>query len=46
MSAVLPELVAKVDASFRQGALKEAQAAQATLNKWSADPVLTCSQAC
>lgn len=34
MSAVLPQLVAKVDASFRKGDLKEAQAAQATLNKW------------
>lgn len=36
MSAVLPQLVAKVDASFRKGDLKEAQAAQATLNKWAA----------
>lgn len=34
MSAVLPQLVAKVDASFRKGDQKEAQAAQATLNKW------------
>lgn len=34
MSAVLPQLVTKVDASFRKGELKQAQAAQATLNKW------------
>ena len=34
MSAVLPNLVAKVDASFKQGNKEEAQAAQATLNKW------------
>ena len=34
MSAVLPHLVAKVDAEFRKGDLKEARAAQDTLNKW------------
>ncbi len=34
MSAVLPQLVAKVDADFRKGNLKEARAAQDTLNKW------------
>ena len=34
MSAVLPHLVAKVDASFKKGDKEEAQAAQATLNKW------------
>ncbi|KAL3143555.1 hypothetical protein ABBQ38_002354 [Trebouxia sp. C0009 RCD-2024] len=34
MSAVLPQLVTKVDASFRKGEVKEAQAAQVTLNKW------------
>lgn len=35
MSAVLPHLVAKVDAQFRKGDLKEARAAQDTLNKWA-----------
>ena len=34
MSAVLPHLVAKVDEEFRKGNLKEARAAQDTLNKW------------
>lgn len=34
MSAVLPHLVAKVYASFKKGDKEEAQAAQATLNKW------------
>ena len=34
MSAVLPHLVAQVDASFRKGDEKGAKAAQATLNKW------------
>lgn len=34
MSAVLPHLVAKVDADFMQGDLKSARAAQETLNKW------------
>ncbi|KAL0034124.1 hypothetical protein WJX79_010218 [Trebouxia sp. C0005] len=36
MSAVLPHLVAKVDEEFRKGNLKEARAAQDTLNKWAA----------
>lgn len=34
MSAVLPHLVAQVDASFRKGDEKGAKAAQATLNEW------------
>lgn len=34
MSAVLPHLVAKVDEEFRKGNLKEACAAQNTLNTW------------
>ena len=36
MSAVLPHLVAKVDADFRSGDLKSSQDAQDTLNKWCA----------
>ena len=34
MSAVLPHLVAKVAESFKNANREEAQAAQATLNKW------------
>lgn len=36
MSAVLPHLVAKVDADFRKGDLDSARKAQDTLNKWYA----------
>ena len=40
MSAVLPHLVAKVDAEFRNGNLKAAQEAQDTLNRWYVNFVL------
>lgn len=42
MSAVLPNLVAKVDAEFRKGNLEAAEAAQETLNKWYAHVHCSC----